>query len=293
MPAGVPGPWTSFRTMPQSLAAQVAAEPGVAKADPFVHLRQSVHKGETLIDVNIFGHVIGGLGEPKPAEGTIETSQGQAVVDSKLGYGVGDTVLIGRWRFKVVGVVHGMTAMGGVPTVWMTIQDSQTMGFEDRPLATAILTQGVPSSLPDGLISLTNAQAVDDSMRPMRSGIQSIGSARTFLWLIAAIIIAAAVYLSALERVRDFAVLKATGASSRSLFFGLAAQSVVVALVSALIAVGLAQLLVPLFPLTIAIPWSAYALLPVIALAVGLLASLVGLRRAVSVDPALAFGGGH
>jgi putative ABC transport system permease protein len=293
LPAGVPGPWTSFRTMPETLASQVATEPGVAKADPLVHIRQSVHAGSTLVDVNIFGHVIGGLGEPVPAEGHIETGLGQAVVDGKLGYGVGDRIVIGRWHFRVVGVVHGMTAMGGVPTVWMTIQDAQTMGFDGQPLATAIVTKGVPRALPKGLISLSNATAADDSMRPMQSGIQSINSSRTFLWIIAAIIIAAVVYLSALERVRDFAVLKATGASSRSLFLGLAAQAVLVAFFSALLAAGLAQLLAPLFPLTIAIPLSAYALLPVVAFVVGLLASLAGLRRAVTVDPALAFGGGN
>jgi putative ABC transport system permease protein len=36
---------------------------------------------------------------------------------------------------------------------------------------------------------------------------------------------------------------------------------------------------------------SAYTLLPIVAVIVGLLASLAGLRRAVGVDPALAFGG--
>jgi putative ABC transport system permease protein len=138
---------------------------------------------------------------------------------------------------------------------------------------------------------VTNDTAREDSLRPLQSGISSIGSSRTFLWVIAAIIIGAVVYLSTLERVRDFAVLKAVGASSRDLFLGLAAQSVVVALVSAALAAVLAQLLAPLFPLTIAIPWTAYALLPVVALVVGLLASLVGLRKAITVDPALAFGG--
>jgi putative ABC transport system permease protein len=32
-------------------------------------------------------------------------------------------------------------------------------------------------------------------------------------------------------------------------------------------------------------------LLPVVAIAIGLLASLAGLRRVVAIDPALAFGG--
>ena len=291
MPSGVPGPWTSFRTMPESLATEVAKEPGVRTAAPLIHLRQSVHQGSKLVDVNVFGHVVGGLGEPAPSEGSVEHASGQVVVDGKLGASIGDRILIGRWMFRVVGMVHGMTATSGIPTVWMPLQDAQTMGFGGQPLTTAIITKGVPRSLPPGLVLVSNAAAIADSLRPLQSGIQSISSSRTFLWVIAAIIIGAVVYLSTLERVRDFAVLKAVGASSRDLFLGLAAQSVVVALVSAAVAAGLAQVLAPLFPLTIAIPLSAYAFLPVVALVVGTLASLVGLRKAISVDPALAFGG--
>jgi putative ABC transport system permease protein len=39
------------------------------------------------------------------------------------------------------------------------------------------------------------------------------------------------------------------------------------------------------------IPPVAFVLLPVIALVIGVLGSLAALRRAVMVDPALAFGG--
>jgi putative ABC transport system permease protein len=44
------------------------------------------------------------------------------------------------------------------------------------------------------------------------------------LWIVAAGIIALIVYLTALERVRDFAVLKATGTSNSTLFGALALQ---------------------------------------------------------------------
>jgi putative ABC transport system permease protein len=39
------------------------------------------------------------------------------------------------------------------------------------------------------------------------------------------------------------------------------------------------------------VPAEAFVALPVIAVVIGLIASATGLRRAVSVDPALAFGG--
>ena len=43
--------------------------------------------------------------------------------------------------------------------------------------------------------------------------------------------------------------------------------------------------------MAVTIPRSAYIVLPVVAVVVGLLSSLIALRRAVTVDPALAFGG--
>jgi putative ABC transport system permease protein len=72
---------------------------------------------------------------------------------------------------------------------------------------------------------------------------------------------------------------------------GLALQAVVVALLAAAVGVILVQVLAPLFPMTVAVPMTAYLTLPAIAVAIGLLASVAGLRRAVAVDPALAFGG--
>ena len=58
------------------------------------------------------------------------------------------------------------------------------------------------------------------------------------MWLVAAIIVAALLYVSALQRVRDFAVLKALGSSSLALFGSLALQAVVVTLLAAALAHG-------------------------------------------------------
>jgi putative ABC transport system permease protein len=111
------------------------------------------------------------------------------------------------------------------------------------------------------------------------------------LWIVAVLIVGSVVYLSALERMRDFAVFKAIGVPTRSVLAGLALQAVVVALLAAAVGVILTQLLAPLFPMTVVVPMHAYLALPAIAVAIGLLASVAGLRRAVAVDPALAFGG--
>jgi putative ABC transport system permease protein len=86
-------------------------------------------------------------------------------------------------------------------------------------------------------------------------------------------------------------VFKAIGVPTTNIAAGLAMQSVIVALLAALVGAGLSQLLGPLFPMQVIVPAEAFIALPVIAVIIGLIASATGLLRAVSVDPALAFGG--
>ena len=105
-------------------------------------------------------------------------------------------------------------------------------------------------------------------------GIASIDNSRLFMWAIAAVIVASLVYVTALERTRDFAVLKALGATSGQLFVGLAFQAVLVALVAAVVGAVLIHFMVGLFAQPVDIPGSAYVVLPISALVVGLLASL-------------------
>jgi hypothetical protein len=62
-------------------------------------------------------------------------------------------------------------------------------------------------------------------------------------------------------------------------------------LMAAVLAAGIARLLAPGFPFTVEIPLSAFPRLLFVAVAVGLAASVAGLRRAVGVQPALALGG--
>ena len=177
-------------------------------------------------------------------------------------------------------------------TLFMPVSDAQALAFRGLPLAMTVVTKGVPAAVPASLQAMTPAQVRTDLGRPSKNGKSTIQFLNTLLWLVAAGIIASIVYMSVLERLRDFAVFKATGASSRSLYGGLALQAVLLSVTAALVATVIAHLLTPGFPFAVELQASAVARLLVVALVVGLVASLVGLRRAVAVDPALAFGGG-
>lgn len=290
VPEGTSGPFTASSVLPESAADDVAGLDGVEQADPFLYMR-STFGGSDPIDVNVIGYRVGGLGAPEPDEGRAPRRQGEALVDSGLSADVGETVDIGGRRFRVTGLAGDVSFSFGVATVYVPIADVQALIFGGQPLASAIVTRGQPDAAPEGMALLTNDQVVVDMRRPMASGLQTIDFINALLWLIAAGIIGSIVYLSALERGRDFAVMKATGAGNGPLLAGLALQALVLSIASAAVAVVLARPLKAGFPFDIDIPTSAYVVLLIVALVVGLIASLAGLRRAVRVDPALAFGG--
>ncbi len=290
VPDGTSGPFTASSALPTSVADEVAAAPGVRAADPLVFLRGTVGEDDQR-DVNVIGYTTGGVVAPPVDDGRAPRRPGEALADPGLGYDLGEELLLNDRPLRVVGERGGITFNFGVPTLFVPIEDVQALAFGGSPLATSIVTDGTPQSTLDGLTVLDDEQVVADMRRPMASGLQTIDFINVLLWVIAAGIIGSIVYLSSLERARDFAVLKATGAADKALLVGLALQAVVLSVAAALAAVVLARLLEPGFPFQIQTSLGAYLLLPAIAVAVGLLASLAGLRRAIRVDPALAFGG--
>ncbi len=288
---GTSGPFTASSVLPAEAADDVAALDGVHAADPFVFLRYAVDAGGEK-DVNVLGYRVGGIVTPPADEGRAPERAGEAVADRRLGLDVGEVVELGERRLSIVGTSGGITFNFGTPTLFVPIEDVQAVAFAGQPLATSVMSAAVPTRPPGGLDQLNGAEVVKDMQRPMRSGLQTIDFINALLWLIAAGIIGSIVYLSALERSRDFAVLKAVGAGNGPLLAGLALQAVVLALTSAAVAVVLSRPLRAGFPFSIRISTGTLLLLPAVAVLIGLVASVAGLRRALRVDPALAFGGG-
>jgi putative ABC transport system permease protein len=285
---GASGPFTAFSPIPATDAERVAAVDGITAADPIIYVHQTI--GDEPEDINLFGVVRGGIGEPELTDGRALEGPGEAIVDRELSVDVGETFTMSGREWEVVGETKNTTINGGIPTVFIGLDDAQELLLLG-PLALAIVATGTPAGTVDGLEFMTNDEAREDILRPLQNAAQSIDFVRILLWIVAACIVGSIVYLSAMERTRDFAVFKATGTSNGSLAGGLAIQAVILSVAAAILAAIIATLLAPVFPLPVEIPMSAYLWLFVIAIAVGLLASLAGLRRAVKVEPALAFGG--
>ena len=289
--AGSLGPFTAPRPLAASRAKDVRRLPGVKRADPVVLLGATTTTPSKR-NLNLVGVVPGGVGSPPGEQGRKLARPGAAIADDRLGLDVGDRLVLNGANLHVVDVTHGMTYFAGIPRVTISVRLAQRLGLDNQRLATAIVTQGRPRTVPRSLALLDNSEVKRDLERPIKPAKDTINLIRILLWIVASGIIGAIVYLSVLERVGDFAVLKAIGVSGRDLLAGLLLQAVLLSLLSALLAVGLQAAIAPAIAMSVEVPTVTFLTLPLIAVVVGALASFLGLRRALAVDPALAFASG-
>ena len=289
--AGASGPFVGATPFAPVELRRIAAAPGVDAAAPLAYAGGTATLGGSTRNVDIFGAPENGPGMPAVSEGRPPFSPDEVAVSSTLGRGVGDEVEIASRTLRIVGIVENSTALANLPNVFLTTQGAQQLVYGGEPLVASIGIRGTLEQVPPGFRAIDRDGAVEDLLRPLKVAVNSITIVAVLLWIVAALVVGSVIYLSALERLRDFAVFKAIGVSTASIGAGLAMQAIIVALFAALVGAGLSMLLGPLFPMQVIVPGEAFIALPVIAIVIGLIASATGLHRAVSVDPAIAFGG--
>jgi putative ABC transport system permease protein len=288
---GATGPFLGAAPFPEAELQVIAGTPGVVAAAPLAYKGATFVNGDSTRDAAVFGAPAGGPGMPAMSQGRAPSRPDEIAVTSTIGREIGDELEIGSHKMLIVGIVNNSTALAKTPNLFITSEGLQQLAYGGQPLISSIGIRGTLSQVPDGYRLVNRAVAVDDLMRPTKIAVEAIRIVAILLWIVAALIVGGVVYLSALERMRDFAVFKAIGVSTRSVLAGLVLQAIVVAVLAAGFGAALSRLLAPLFPMNVIEPALAYPLLAVIAVGVGLLASATAVQRAATVDPALAFGG--
>jgi putative ABC transport system permease protein len=290
---GVSGPFTSSQLVDRRLVESLAVQPGVTTASPILIGRTTV--GE--LDVNIVGYDPASRMLPPKLAQAIEAADRHdgVVADVTLDRKIGDEIRLGGEALPIVALVHETAFFFSAPTVFLPLPTVQRLLFAGQDVASALMVRGQldtsGSWAQARLDVLTNADVRADFDRVLRSSTETIGIVNILLWLMAAGIVAAIVYVSVLERTRDFATLKAMGATNAALFGGLVAQAAVISLAGAAASIAVCQAISPTFSFPVTVPTTAYIQLIAVAMFVGVLASLAGVRKITHIDPALAFGG--
>jgi len=288
---GAVGPFMGSSRFPEAETQAIARLPGVESAIPVVYGNTILQDPRSPQNVNVYGVPEQGLGMPPIAAGRAPSNLGEVAMSNTLGRPIGGDVEMGAEMLRIVGLVDKSTTLAGQPNAFLTVAGAQRLMFSGQPVVSAIGLRGTPTQIPAGYRLVDRRAAVDDMVRPLHGAHLAMSYMAILLWAVAALIVGSLIYLSALERTRDFAVFKALGVATHSVLTGLMLQAVLVALVAAVLGGLLAVVLGPLFPMLVVVTTSTFLSLVATAVVIGLLASLAGVRRAVAVDPVLAFGG--
>lgn len=300
--------------IPPEVQAQVAAAEGVGATGGLGSIQLGARPGDEpttrdLLSTVLFGYELAPRGLPAepPAAGTV-------VADTALradGVEEGDTLLLGPQRSPVVvaGFVDD-TRYAGQASLWGSLDTWRSVTAENRPnLATqeavqAVVVRAAGERSPDEVAAAVDA-ATDSATRSLTvdaaiEALPGVSQQRSTFNQIIGVTVAVALVVVALffalitvERTALYGILKAVGASSATLFAGVAVQAVVVTLVATVIGVVAALALDAVLPAG-ALPFeptpARLAGSVTLLLVAAVLGCALSLRRVLRIDPASAIG---
>jgi len=297
----------SFSILPQNLSVRLEGVDGVRSAEALLSRQTEGHAEGGDFRLAMVGFDVSG-GPWKLAEGRAKPGPGEIVLDRvlavKRGLSLNEEIhLLGR-TFRIVGIseetnlfilqyafidraeAEGLLLPPGMASFFVVRVEEGV-----SPTAAA---EAIEAEIP-GVSALTldefrdnNTQVVGEAFAPILIVLYGTG------FLVGMMVVGQTIYAATLEKMREFAILKAIGARGRTLFSVLLQQSLLSSLLGFLAGVGftaflavLIRELVPAMPLFF--QPSQFLGLFLAAVGMSVAASYMPLRRILKVDPATVF----
>ncbi len=259
-------------------------------------------------------------GPPNIARGrSIARSHFEMVADRSTVWTSDDRVRLGRTTFTVVGLTQHQVNSGGDPAVYITLRDAQKLQFDlDPPAARVQIARGAGAASRDTVNAVVarlqpnaSPDAVAETVRRWKHlgaitqeaqeniltrslvdrARRQIGLFTTLLLVVSAVIIALIIYTMTMEKLRQIATLKLIGAPDRTIIGMIVQQALALGIIGFAIGVTLILAIKDYFPRRVVLEPDNVLVLGAIVFGVCLLASGLGVRAALKVDPAMALGG--
>ncbi len=321
--ADTQGPFAEASKIPASTRDAVARLHGVAEAGSITYQTVEAPFGGAVLRLYVIGYERGRLGGPQSlSQGRqLQASHFEVVADSKTGLTLGETILLGRNRFTVVGLVKDTMNSGGDPAIFITLADAQVLQTQLSPPAARVQSArggqvlGADGATVAAVIARLDAnvdvQSVAQTVRQWKhlsalsqaeqediliksvvdKARKQIGLFLGILLTVSAVVIALIIYTMTMEKLKQIATLKLIGAPDRTIIGLIVQQSLALGGVGLVIGLSLIMTVKDFFPRRVLLePVNALALTGII-LVVCILASGLGVRAALKVDPATALGG--
>jgi hypothetical protein len=261
---------------------QAAAPEGTR---PMIFARDSLPAQD--VDVNIWGVEPGAV---DVAQGRMFSEPFEMVIDVSAGLEIGDVVTFGGREIEVVGLLDGVRVYAGGPVAFLANADVQALYYNSGPLASAFASDEFVEP-PEGLQSLSAADAKVDLDRSVKGAISTIVLTRTLLWIMVAGVVFILNRLNLLDRKPELATLKCLGVSGWAIGASLVFETILVGVLGGVAGCAAGLAISPLFPLAIETSWETVGQIVGLAAAVSLLSAIIGTIQLRRVAPSDAFRG--
>ncbi|WP_246738132.1 ABC transporter permease [Bradyrhizobium sp. CCBAU 051011] len=319
---GTRGPFAEASRILGDTRISIAAQWGVAAAGGVSYQNvEAQHRGQTK-RLLVVGAQIARPGEARLVdEGRpIIRSRYEAVADRGAGLVLGEQIKLGRDTFTVVGLTSNLVASGGDPVIFITLRDAQKLQFDLTPAAAR--REAVRSSATAGTTDTVNAILVtlmpgmdakrfaqditrwkhlaaltqeDQETVLARSVIdrarRQIGLFTTLFLTVSTVIIGLIIYTMTIDKKKAIATLKLIGAPDRRIIGLIVEQALAMGIISFVAGAALINAGQGYFPRRVVLELTDAAMLFGVVLIACLIASALGVRTALRIDPASALAG--
>ena len=315
------GPFAEASRLPGEMREAVAAQWGVAAAGGVSYQNVEARHRSGTLRLLVVGAQTARPGEATVVEGRpILRSRYEAVADRAAGLALGEQIKLGRDTFTVVGLTRNLVASGGDPVIFITLRDAQKLQFDLTPAAAR--REAARASGAGGSIDTVNAILVrllpgvdakqfaqdiarwkhlaaltqDDQEAVLSRSVierarRQIGLFTTLLLTVSTVIIGLIIYTMTIDKKKSIATLKLIGAPDRTIVGLIVQQALAMGVISFLAGAALINAGQNYFPRRVVLEPADAAVLFGVVLFVCLLASALGVRTALKIDPASALAG--
>ena len=319
--SGTHGPFAEASRIPGDSREIAARIYGIMTAGSITLQTVQIERGGKRLRLQVVGFEPGRPGGPVSliAGREITRSHYELIADRQTGLVLGDTIDLARRTYTVVGLTSGSVTLSGDSVVYVTLRDAQTIQFDLSPsaarreaargaqrpttnLVNAVVARVSPHVPVDAVAAdirrwkhlsvMTEAEQETVLTRTViERASRQLGLFMSILTIVSAVIIALIIYTMTMDKLREIATLKLIGASDWTLIRLIVQQALLLGISGFTGAVALVFAFHDRFPRRIVMVPEDIGILALIVTAVCLLASAMGVRVAVKVDPARALAG--
>lgn len=263
----------------------------------------------------VVGYKLGKLGGPKQAiEGRMFTASNfedyrpedpvpyEVVVDEKMGLEIGEQITLGDEKVRVVGKTESLMFVLDTPLLFMDVRIAQKLLLGNTPhvnMMVAKVNENFP--VPEVATQYDEFETIETRTLKQTVGniieyyvdepMKAVQFLRMMLWLAAGILVGMITYVTMLEKTQEIGVLKAIGAANRYVMALLLKQVALMSAVGVILGLILSYIFAAAAPIFVAIHFVESVIVACISFVVCCGSGYLAARKAITVDPMIAFRG--